>query len=155
MNRDPRVIFKLKLKQRCAELIEKRMQSARTAINDAQQAANNEQKSSAGDKYETSRAMSHLEKDMHARQLAENLRELSALKAIDVNTIYISGNTGAFLKCSPCSFFIGAGLGKQELDLGTVFFLSPNAPLAKLLQQKKVGDLFVFNNMELRIVEIF
>jgi hypothetical protein len=36
----------------------------------AQQSANSEEKSSAGDKYETSRAMGHLEKDMHARQLA-------------------------------------------------------------------------------------
>ncbi|MGZ5134378.1 MAG: hypothetical protein ACXWCG_04480, partial [Flavitalea sp.] len=79
----------------------------------------------------------------------------SALNAIDVNTIYTSCNAGAFLKCSSCSFFIGAGLGKHDLDVGTVFFLSPNAPLAKLLQQKKVGDLFIFNNMELRIVEIF
>ena len=155
MNADPRVIFKLKLKEKCAELIEKRMQSAQTAINDAQEAANSEGKSSAGDKYETSRAMNHLEKDMHARQQAENKRELAALHAIDVNTIYSSGNAGAFLKCSQFSFFIAAGLGKHELDVGTVFFLSPKAPLAKLLHQKTVGDVFVFNNTELKVVEIF
>jgi hypothetical protein len=155
MNADPRVIFKLKLKQKCAELIEKRMRYAQTIIDDAQQSANHEQKSSAGDKYETSRAMNHLEKEMYARQLAENQRELAALQAINVNPIYTSGNPGAYLKCSQFSFFIGAGLGKQELDAGTVFFLSPNAPLAKLLQQKKVGDLFVFNKIELKILEIF
>lgn len=37
----------------------------------AQEAANSESKSSAGDKYETGRAMAQLERDRHAQLLAE------------------------------------------------------------------------------------
>ena len=45
-------------------MIKQRIAAATLAIENAQSAANAEEKSSAGDKYETSRAMSHLEKDM-------------------------------------------------------------------------------------------
>jgi hypothetical protein len=155
MTNQQKLIFKNKLKQVCKTIIELRINAAKAAIMNAQQAANSEEKSSAGDKYETSRAMSHLEKDMHARQLTENLKELATLHAIDVNTIYTVGKPGAFLQCSGASFFIAAGLGKQVIETDTIFFLSPNAPLAKVLQNKKEGDSFLFNTIQTTIKEIF
>lgn len=48
--------------------IEERITITKLAIANAQEAANSQDKSSAGDKYETGRAMGHLEKDMYARQ---------------------------------------------------------------------------------------
>jgi len=147
--------YKIKLKQVCQVTIEQRINAATLAANDAQQAANNEEKSSAGDKYETSRAMNHLQKDMHARQLSENVKELASLHAIDVNEICSIGKAGAFLKCAGVSFFIAAGLGRQVIEGEIIFFLSPNAPLAKLLQNKKEGDIFLFNSIQTPIVEIF
>ena len=155
MNTNQKVAYKIRLKQICAEIIAKRIQAVRTAIDDAQEAANSEEKSSAGDKYETSRALSHLDRDMYARQLEENQRELSILHSIDVNTIHISGKAGAFLKCSRVSFFIAAGLGKHAVDSDTICFLSPYAPLAKLLNEKNVGDVVLFNKTEQVILEIF
>ncbi len=68
-------------------------------MEDAQQAANGEEKSSAGDKYETSRAMGHLQKDMHARQLAEQAKELAALHAVNVDLLYDTMATGAVIEC--------------------------------------------------------
>ena len=47
--------------------LDQRMQTSLDAMNAAQESANGESKSSAGDKYETSRAMGHLDRDMHAR----------------------------------------------------------------------------------------
>ena len=80
--------FKNKLRQFAQDFIQQQITLARTMIGNAREAANSEEKSSAGDKYETSRAMSHLEKDMHSRQLAEIIRELATLHAINVNNIY-------------------------------------------------------------------
>jgi hypothetical protein len=155
MTNQQKTDFKNKLKDICRLMISQRIEAAKSSINNAQEASNNEEKSSAGDKYETARAMSHLEKDMYARQLAENVKELATLHAVDVNTIYTTGKAGAFLQCQEISFFIAAGLGKHTIEAETIFFLSPKAPLAKLLQDKTIGDHFIFNKIQTKIVDVY
>ena len=155
MNQEEKILLKKRLKQFCQTILEQRIEVAKAVIENAQQSANNEEKSSAGDKYETGRAMSHLEKDMHTRQLTEHLKELSALHTINAETIYNHVTGGAFLKCAGISLFIATGLGKQTIDGETILFLSPNAPLAKLLEHKKAGEHFLFNKKSIAIEEIF
>jgi hypothetical protein len=147
--------YKMRLMQQCIALIEKRIAANATAITNAQDAANSEEKSSAGDKYETSRAMSHLEKDMHSRQLAANRTELAALLNIDCSVLSNTIKTGSLIQCTTCSFFIAAGLGKINFEGTDVYLLSPNAPLAAMLFKKQQGDLFSFNKMELLIEVVF
>src|ERR1700756_1123450 len=91
-----KLAFKGRLKQWGLDLIGQRVRTSTEAMDAAQQAANNEEKSSAGDKYETSRAMGHLQKDMHARQLAESVKELAALHALSVDSLYSTAQPGAF-----------------------------------------------------------
>jgi len=155
MNAQEKIAFKNKLKQFCTDTINKRIEVAKVAVANAQQAANNEEKSSAGDKFETGRAMSHLEREMHAKQLSENVKELSTLHAINTNEIYTAINAGAFIKCAEISFFIAAGLGKQIIDGETILFLSPGAPLAKLMEHKKQGDKFIFSGKDIFVIEIY
>lgn len=131
------------------------MAAAGRAMDDAQQAANNEEKSSAGDKYETARAMGHLEKEMHAHQLAEHAKELGMLHTVNVSTIHTTVTAGALIQCEQQQFFISAGLGKQTIEGKQVIFLSPHAPLVKLLQGKKAGDHFLFNNKQTLIIDIY
>ena len=155
MTKAEKISYKTSLKQAGLEIIEQRMAAARQLINEAQQAANGEEKSSAGDKYETARAMGHLQKDMHARQLAEQAKELAALHAVNVDLIQESANIGALVQSEKTAFFIAAGLGKQIINGKTIFFLSPQAPLAQLILHKKAGDHFVFNNVHTIIVELY
>ena len=77
MNDQQKIYFKNTLKKRCIEIIEKRISSSYNSMENAQAAANEEEKSSSGDKYETGRAMSYLEKDMYARQLSASELPLS------------------------------------------------------------------------------
>ena len=121
MTKEEKIALKDKLKLFCQSVIDQRIQSAKAVINSAQQAANQEEKNSAGDKYETARAMGHLEKDLHTRQLAENLKELAALHAIGTHTLYISVTAGAFIRCNAVSFFIAAAI--------ILFFLLTHRPL--------------------------
>ncbi|SIO00258.1 hypothetical protein SAMN04488055_2480 [Chitinophaga niabensis] len=155
MTQQQMIQFKTSLKKAGELLIKERIATAQLAIDNAQEAANNEGKSSAGDKYETGRAMGHLEKDMYARQQAENMKELDLLQKVNTDLIYTNARTGAYVRCSDHSFFIAVGLGKQQVDDQLIFFLSPYAPLAKLLLHKKAGDSFLFNKQETVIVEIF
>ena len=150
---------KLSLKQtlykRAIGLIEQHISTAATAMQNAQSAANEEEKSSAGDKYETSRAMSHLEKDMYAKQTEENKKELAFLRTIDCKKLYDSAVAGSLINCDECSFFIAAGLGKLNVEGMTVYFLSANAPLAKLLHKMKAGEAIEFNKKAVVIRSVF
>jgi hypothetical protein len=155
MENAERIALKHRLKHWALDTIGQRITASRTAIDQAQQAANQEEKSSAGDKYETSRAMGHLQKDMHARQLAESIKELATLHAVKTDTLYTAPGPGAFVRAEGMAIFIAAGLGKQQWEGQTIFFLSPIAPLARALHDKKPGDCVVFNGAPILILEIF
>ena len=150
-----RLVLKQRLKQWALDHIGQRIATANEAMTQAQEAANNEEKSSAGDKYETGRAMGHLQKEMHARQLAESMKELATLHAVPVEPLCREGRPGALLQADGIAFFISAGLGKRVIDGHTVVFLSPQAPLAAQLQGKKSGDQIAFNKSLVTIREVF
>jgi hypothetical protein len=155
MSQQQHIAFKKRLHQHCIAIIEQRIATTLVAMNNAQAAANNEEKSSAGDKYETGRAMGHLEKDMHASQLAANRKELAALLTVDCNTAHSTVTTGSFIDCSNVHFFIAAGLGKISFEEKIIFLLSPAAPMAMALRNKKAGDSIVFNNKPLLIETVY
>jgi len=131
------------------------MDSLRTTMNAAQDASNEETKSSAGDKYETSRAMGHLEKDMYARQLAETGKEMASLMSIECNLIYTTIAPGSLVRFESISYFILAGIGKIDFNGELIYVISPNAPVAKSVLGKKKGDIVSINNSILQIKEVF
>ncbi len=155
MTDEQKIAFKDSLKKTCISLISERIEKAKELMKEVQQAANGEQKSSAGDKYETSRAMAHLEKDMNARQLAENLKELARLHSVETGTLYTRCQQGSYLETPSACFFIGCGLGRVRIGEKMVFMLSPQAPLARSLMEKESGHRFVFQAMDLVITDIF
>lgn len=150
-----KIAYKHALLSFCKEQILLRIDTARNLMNAAQQAANQEEKSSAGDKYETSRAMSHIDKDMHARQLAANLREWASLQETDTSMLYNAPAKGAVIDYGESSIFIGAGIGKQQFSGKTILFVSPNAPLATQLYHKKEGDHFMLGRESKTILAIY
>lgn len=155
MNNQQKIDFKNTLKKRCIEIIEQRILSCYHAMDNAQAAANEQEKSSAGDKYETGRAMNQIEKDMHARQLAANKNDLANLMAVDCSHVHEKVQPGCFVKCPGVSFFIAAGLGKIKVDEETVFLLSHHAPVAKMLYHKKTGDTISFLGKDLLIEDLY
>ena len=150
-----KIAFKEKLRSQCIALIEERMLLAAEAMQQAQDAANAEEKSSAGDKYETGRAMNHIQKDLHARQLAENRKELEALLAIDCSQVRTTAGAGAIVIAGDFRFFIAAGLGALTLEGEKILAISPQAPLARLLYNKKTADTILFNQQEKLITDVF
>jgi transcription elongation GreA/GreB family factor len=150
-----KIAFKNKLKLAGQQIIEQRIAAAKTLIDNAQEAANSEEKSSAGDKYETARAMNQLEKEMHSKQLAQQIKELALLHEVKTDVVYTKVFAGACIECAGMIFFIAAGLGKQTIDDKLIIFLSPQAPLAKTLQNKKTGDSFLFNGREVTIEAVY
>src|SRR5215469_1550881 len=116
MNTQEKIAFKTKLKHLGLELLGQRIAAAEAAMNRAQEAANAEEKSSSGDKYETGRAMGQLEKEMYGRQLAAYASELKALQSVAADSIFHLVGPGAFVRGKGFAFFVSAGLGKQQVE---------------------------------------
>jgi hypothetical protein len=136
-------------------VLESRITLARTAMEEAQAAANSEEKSSAGDKYETSRAMSQNQRDLNARQLLEARNAVHNLELCEGNGPFKKAFPGALIRTTDMLYFMGPGLGKLTLEDGTVFIsMSAQAPMGQLLQGKKVGDKFLFQGKKGEILEI-
>ena len=120
--------------------LQDRISLAKKMIQDIQEAANEETKSSAGDKYETTRAMLQLEKDKAESQLSEALKLLQALDKIEFNSESKSIRTGSLIHTNQGVFFLAIGLGKVELKNKEYYLISPVSPLGQALMNKKVGD---------------
>jgi transcription elongation GreA/GreB family factor len=135
---------KEKILAACKELLMQRIATAEQAMKAAQEASNSEDKSSAGDKYETARAMGQLDRDMNARQLAQAQKELAELVKISLLP-FTTVKTGALVHCDTATYFIATGLGPVTIEGQQVVVLSPLSPLARLMAGKSAGDSFLFN----------
>jgi hypothetical protein len=147
--------FKQSIKDACTTLLQQRIATAQAAMKRAQESANSEEKSSAGDKHETSRAMSQIDSEMNARQLAQAQRELDALNKLSITALYEKAVPGAVAISGDDVFFIGCGLGNTSAGDVKVIALSAQAPLAAELLHKKAGDQFLFKGKKVTIAQVF
>jgi len=136
-------------------ILETRLEVILKAMEEAQLAANQEEKSSAGDKFETGRSMSQNLRDLNARQFTEAKQALIAFDKSTQNLDYKAGESGALIKTSENLYFLGPGLGKVSVPGGgDVISLSPIAPLGKLFLGKKKGQSIEFQKRKIEILEI-
>ena len=131
------------LLEHCSAVLLERIAVAKNAMEESQLAANSEGKSSAGDKYETSRAMGQLDRDMNARQLEEAQRDLAFINSIRPDSIFTSVQTGCIVVTEKNSFFISIGLGTAFADNKNFILLSAASPVAKIMEGKKAGESFI------------
>lgn len=146
--------LKQQLYERCLAYAESRIISLTGSIKDIQQSANEETKSSAGDKYETGRAMAQLEIDKHRTQLTEAVKMKQELLRIPVedNTQFIK--PGSLVFTSRGNFYIAINAGQQQVDAQTFFTVSVASPIAQKLIGLKVGDAFMLNQQEFTLLKI-
>lgn len=147
--------FRKALIEVCRERLNERLQVFEEAMLRAQDFANEQEKSSAGDKYETSRAMAQLEREMNAAQAAEVQNELQFLMKIDPDLRSNKIIVGSVIETSRALYFIGVGLNAINLTGTNVITLSARAPLSKALLGKQAGDVVHFNKMDIAIKAVY
>ena len=155
MDVEEKIKFKTLLKNICIDVFKKRIAAAEFVVQQAQDSANSDEKSSAGDKHETGRAHGQNDREMNERQLSEAKRELQLAESINADKIYDSFVKGAVAICGEEIYFMSVGLGKTEIEHKKVFLISPDAPLSKLMFEKKSGDKIVFNEKEFLLMEVY
>ncbi len=148
------LVFKTKVFEAAEALILEKIAYAKTAMHEAQEAANAEEKSSMGDKYETGRAMSQLAREMNAKQMLAFQMELDHLKKLSPTGTYKLSQTGALVQTELGWFYIAAAIGYVRVDEKKVMVLSPETPLSKALAGKKSGDFYKLNGKKIKILGI-
>ena len=150
-----KIAFKKLVKSECIKQINQRISNAKVAISQAQDAANSSDKSTAGDKYETSRAMGQLDSDMNSKQLIEAEQELSFLEKIDVNELSDTIKLGSVFEMSDILFFVAIGLGPIKIDDKRVMVVSSKSPFYENIKTMRAGNVFEFMDKMDQIKMVF
>ncbi len=90
--------------------ITEQIDSETRMIQSARETANSDTKSSAGDKYETTTAMMHLEQEKYSKQLADTLALEQRAKSITIDGIYDEIKLGSIAETSLGNFFISVSV---------------------------------------------
>ncbi len=138
----------------CQTEIDLRISNSQNAIKSAQESANSEQKSTAGDKHDTARAMAQFEQEKLSKQLANQMNIRALLARIPKNSGHKKVQLGSLVKCTNGMFFIGVGLGKMEIKKQQIFAISAASPLGQKLIGLRSGDSYSLNNREFKILEL-
>jgi hypothetical protein len=147
--------LKKRLLETCLELLNQRIDIARKAMEDAQEAANSEEKSTAGDKYDTSRAMSQNLRDMNAKQLQEALKDLGILQQINPLLTFQEVRPGSIVYTKAGNYFVSISSGKITVEGNTYFAVSPSSPIVQAMLNKRIGESFSFRDQSNYIIDVF
>lgn len=146
--------LKQQLYDRCRDIVEQRVNNAKEAMDSAQQAANDETKSSAGDKYETGREMMQQEMENNAVQLAEARKLRDVLDKISPYKSYDTVQVGSLVFTNNGNFYIVVGLGKISVDRSDFFAIAPSSPMGALLMGKKAQDAITLNGRKFLLEKV-
>jgi len=148
----------LALKQRllneCLRIQNLQIQTAKSAMDEAQESAN-EHQGAMEDKFESFREACQIQRDMFAKQLDEAITTLSILKRINATKENKIIMLGSVIITDTQKFFISVSLGEITVDGEKYFAISAMSPLFKAMVNKNVGDDFSFRNNNYHIEAIF
>ena len=146
--------LKKRLFQACLDLLDEKIELYQKAIAGAEEAAANETKSSAGDKYETGRAMMHLEKEKNARQLSEVLTMKSRIRQISFEKDFSKVATGTLVQTNVGHLFFLESIGKVILDGEKFQVISIQSPIGQVLRGAEENETRLFKGREIKVLVI-
>lgn len=134
--------------------INQRIETAQSAINSAEESKLNETKSSAGDKFETGRAMMQLEQEKAEVQLANAVKLKHTLNQIDLDKKHQQVNHGCLVITNQLNYIISIAVGKLLVENEDYYAISLSSPIGKLLLGKSIGEEVTFRGRTIRILNI-
>lgn len=152
---------KLEILESCKLQILEKKEQIEISMNEANDSLFNETKSSAGDKYETSREMIQQDLSRLQKQMLQIDQELLTINNLveDAKNHNIEGEMvvkrGSIVQTKDHYYFLSVGLGQVKWKEYTLFAISLTSPLANHLYGKKVGDQIEFNKKTQTLQNIY
>ncbi len=147
--------IKKELLEHCLAFISQRIDVAQKAMDDAQESANEEGKSSMGDKHETSRSRLQQQRNQNARQLNEAINVRLVLNLLDPEKEYDAAALGSVVITKLANYFISISAGRIYAGDQKFYAISRDAPLAKVMLGKQAGEVVYFNDKPVEILEVY
>ncbi|WP_199121256.1 3-oxoacyl-ACP synthase [Pedobacter sp. ASV28] len=142
------------LYQLCLDFITSRINTAQEALKQAQEASNDDTKSSAGDKFETGREMAQQDINRNKQLLLDAKQQENNL--VNLKDVPSSPNvrSGSLVLTDQGNFYLSISAGQLQVGNEIYFAISAASPIGKLLLGKKVNDQLTFNGKTYLIKEI-
>lgn len=113
-----------------------------------------ETKSSAGDKFETSREMMSQARARVEELMSKIANQIRTLKDINLNKSLTEIEHGCIAQTDKGTFFFGVALEKIIFEDETIFNLSMNSPIGKVFKGKQKSNSVSFRNTSYDILYI-
>ena len=146
--------FKQKVLSHLLFLLEEKINSLQVILVELEEGSQSDNKSSAGDKHETARAMMQLEQEKISKQLKEVLAQKTDLTKMGYTAPSLEIKKGSLVNTGRGFVFIAVAYGKIIVDETTVMAISPSSPLGAALLGKTRGSETHFNSIRYHIKSI-
>ncbi len=154
LNWEEKMVLKEELYRFCVDFVGKREEEIRQVIAEAQDAANNETKSSAGDKYETAREVIQQEINLNLARLNELGKLKATLERIEPAQTGGVVVPGSVVYTNNGIFYIAISAGKIVLGDASYFGISAASPIGAKLMGKEAGHSFDLNGKKIVVEKV-
>ena len=138
----------------CGEYLANKEEVIKKLMNDAQDVANEDTKSSAGDKYETGREVMQQEVELNRTRLNELNKFKLALDMIKADQKNDTAIPGALVQTSNGSYYIAISAGQLKQNGNTYYSISIESPIGAKMRGLKAGEQFMLNGRNFVIESI-
>lgn len=147
--------LKSRVYARYLQLLSDKIDVFRDMISGLAEDAENDAKSSAGDKHETGLSMMHLEQEKLSVNLRDCLAQRDALLRVDIAQENQRVVSGSLVRVNGMWLFVLQAMPKILVDGRTIFGISPESPLGSQLIGNQQGFSFIFNATSYTIEQVF
>lgn len=145
--------FKQKVLAQHKQLVQDKIDVFRDRIAELALDAQNDAKSSAGDKHETALSMMQLEQEKLNVKLTEYLAQKTLLEKINPELTSERIALGSLVQANKMWLFLSAALPKITIDEKAIIAVSLQSPLGQVLLGQTVGFSFEINKTQYLIEE--
>lgn len=138
----------------CRRLLEGRAAGYARELENLDEAASRETKSSAGDKYETGREMIAQGRRLTEQNLAEARAALETLGRMAASPAGDRAGMGSLVETSQGDFLLGISIGEIEAEGRTAKTASLVSPIGSALKGRRAGDRVPWRGGSLDILRI-
>lgn len=149
-----KLVLKAALVAQLLHRLEQNIAETEQAIASAKESRDNESKSSAGDKYETGRAMMQIELENNGIQLQKSRAAKQDLLQLNLQEVHNIAGQGSLIYTNQGTYFISIGFGKLALDGQEYYAISLASPIGQALKNAKVGENVSFQGKVVEVLRI-
>jgi len=138
----------------CIAQQQTKIEELQNAIDKVQESIVGEDNSTAGNKFETARAMGQEEMDRLNQTMNVAVRDMNILNQIDAEKPCDSVQLGAHIVTDKKEMYMAVGMGRLVIGGKNVFVVSPTSPIGQQLMGLEKGGELNFGGKKEKIVSV-